>query len=202
MDSSKFTTEELASEEWRDIPGFPNYQVSNLGRVRSVRITIMKANKWNNDYLRLTLFKGKQSEGKFKSFGVHQLVALAFIGKRPEGHIVNHLDCDKTNNKVQNLAYCTPQGNAKHASENGLLLTGDQNPSSKLKESEVLHIFALIQNGHSLYRIAKRFGTSQRNAYLIKHRLAWSHLLNQNRPLPDVPRCPRNGKRQPCLCRL
>ena len=106
------------NEEWRDIEGFEGYyQVSNLGRVRSVdreiyhpynktishyKGKILKPGKRNKGYLGICLTKGN----KQKSFLVHRLVAQAFIPNPYNFEQINHKDEDKTNNQVSNLEWC------------------------------------------------------------------------------------------------
>ncbi len=106
-------------EEWRAIDGFPRYEVSNLGRVRSwakrrppfvadePRILTLA---WTGKYLQANLYVGAPARGLTR--GVHVLVAHAFIGPRPEGMHVCHNDSDARNNAVENLRYDTPLGNA------------------------------------------------------------------------------------------
>jgi hypothetical protein len=95
-----------AGEGWRKIPGVSlDYEVSDLGRVRSfkryrgsaARILATPANA--SGHLRVCL------DGQARL--VHQLVALAFIGDRPDGMEVRHLDGDETNNQLANLRYGT-----------------------------------------------------------------------------------------------
>ena len=90
-------------EEWRDIKGYEGlYQVSNLGRVRSKR-KILKGTPDKDGYLRVALCKN----GTRKYFGIHRLVAIAFIYNANNYPCVNHKDENKTNNRVKNLEWCT-----------------------------------------------------------------------------------------------
>ena len=98
-------------EEYRNIKGYEDYQVSNLGNVKSFWFgnqRILKASK-NHYYLAVTLRK----EGKRKTFKVHQLVAMAFLNHEPCGMklVVNHIDFNKTNNNVNNLEVITQREN-------------------------------------------------------------------------------------------
>ena len=96
-------------EEWRDIKGYEGkYQVSNLGRVRSLNFN--KTGKIKElsyakrrGYLGVTLFKDK----KPKTFAVHRLVAEMFIPNPNNYPQVNHKDENKLNNNVENLEWCT-----------------------------------------------------------------------------------------------
>lgn len=116
-------------EIWKDIKGYEGlYQVSNLGRVKSLARKVIKAygaehnlkeklrviNSDNVGYQVVRLHNGKG-----KTFKVHRLVAKAFLGE-PNGLEVNHIDGDKSNNKVENLEYCTRGENLKHCWDNGL----------------------------------------------------------------------------------
>lgn len=104
-------------EEWRDIPGFVGkYQASSLGYLRSIKTgTIYKTNlitpnkkSTRNTYRKITMY----FKGKYTTKWVHSLVALAFLGERPEGmkHI-RHLDGDSLNNCANNLIYSTASEN-------------------------------------------------------------------------------------------
>lgn len=103
-------------EEWRDIEGYKNYQVSNMGRVKSLgndksrKEKILKQRKNNKGYLMVALWK----DGKSKTCTVHRLVAQAFIDNPNNHPQVNHKDENKTNNAVSNLEWCTNSYNQKY----------------------------------------------------------------------------------------
>ncbi|WP_420093716.1 NUMOD4 motif-containing HNH endonuclease [Mycobacteroides abscessus] len=116
-------------EVWRPIPGYEgHYEVSNLGRVRSLDRyietkqglrfragCIRKFGKHVGGYLELPLLL----DGKQKMFTVHRLVMLAFVGERPEGFDICHNDGDKTNNELSNLRYDTKKSNAQDSIRHG-----------------------------------------------------------------------------------
>ena len=120
-------------EEWRDIKGYEGkYQVSNLGRVKSLknckgncREKILKLRPNKNGYIRIELY----IYGKNKKFPVHRLVAAAFIPNPDNYKEVNHKDEDKTNNRVDNLEWCTRKYNANYG-------TMDKRISEKMKGRE------------------------------------------------------------------
>ena len=89
------------------------YQVSNLGRVKSLKCgkeRILKANVDSRGYLYVKLCKDR----KTKNRTIHQMVAIAFLDHTPNGHklVVNHKDFDRKNNKVENLEITTQRNNA------------------------------------------------------------------------------------------
>lgn len=116
------------NEEWRPVKGFEGiYEVSNLGRVRGIdRKIVLKTGRvmpWkgrerkkvldHRGYLRVMLSNGEKRE---HSRLVHRMVAEAFIpnpGNLPE---VNHKDENKTNNRVDNLEWCTHRANSRYGS--------------------------------------------------------------------------------------
>ena len=113
-----FSKEELNNEQWKDIFGYDGvYQVSDLGRVRSNKYgywRVLKPRNINGGYLKVDLCK----DGKKKHFLVHRLVAQAFIENDNIFNTeVNHINEDKSDNKVSNLEYCDRSYNMSY---NGL----------------------------------------------------------------------------------
>ena len=114
----------FTNEEWRDIRGFEGfYQVSNLGRVRSVerevkmkdfvvtrRSFIKKIHKKTNGYYGLLLSKNDSS----KNYSIHRLVAEAFIPNPLNLPQVNHKNEDKSDNRAENLEWCTAKYNSNY----------------------------------------------------------------------------------------
>lgn len=103
-------------EIYKKIKGFERYSVSNLGNVRSdISGKILSQRKASNGYLRVNLRTGKIAYEKPTVVHVHRLVAEAFIPSIDGKTYVNHIDGNKQNNAVENLEWCTPQENSKHA---------------------------------------------------------------------------------------
>lgn len=100
-------------EIWKDIKGYEGlYQVSNLGNIKSLfrYKKILKPTKNTLGYLKVSLYKDK----KIKVMSVHRLVAEAFLENTNNFTDINHKDGNKTNNKVENLEWCTRQQNILH----------------------------------------------------------------------------------------
>jgi len=112
-------------EIWKDIPGYEGiYQVSDLGRVKSVDREVMMKGKYpyiKNGKIRKQFryagyFSLKLHNGsKFEAFKVHRLVAMAFLNHVSDGThklVVNHIDFNKSNNRADNLEIITQRENA------------------------------------------------------------------------------------------
>ena len=122
----------MEEEIWKAVPGYEGlYEVSNLGRVRSLdrwvnhhtagkalrHGRILTPCRGNEPYLSVMLSNAGESHSK----RVHRIVAEAFI-PNPNGlSDVDHIDCNKLNNRVENLRWCTSAENTRFAKDNGLL---------------------------------------------------------------------------------
>lgn len=99
-------------ELWRTIEGYENYQISSMGRVKSLKYGKDKILKQNiiKNYCMVCLHK----EGKKKHYLVHRLVATAFLPNPDNLPQVNHKDENKQNNCVENLEFCTAKYNSNY----------------------------------------------------------------------------------------
>lgn len=107
-----FAPKKIMEEIWKDIEGYEGlYQVSNMGRVRSLRRNIiLKSKRETNEYERVVL----STNNIPKLYSIHRLVAMAFIPNPNNYPIVNHKDEDRTNNRVDNLEWCTQKYNVNY----------------------------------------------------------------------------------------
>lgn len=171
-------------EEWKPIPGYEGmYSVSNLGEVRGEdrivphvlegkriksRILKKKINK-QTGYPAVVLC----SVSGQKTFPIHALVALAFIGPRPHGMEIAHFDGDRLNSKALNLRYATPKENREDSRRHGTLAKGEGLPQSKLTEADVVR----IRSDNRLQKIiAADFGVSVTAISQVKSRKSWAHV--------------------------
>jgi len=180
-------------EIWKDIAGYEGYyQVSDLGRVRSVDRIINRVYKGNTKYKGGILKHNLNHKGypvvylslnsKKKTMSIHRLVALAFIpnpfnlpevnhiGKYPDGREGNKLD-----NRPVSLKWCTGEENLEHARKNKLFKSqkGELNPFSKLKNKDVL----IIRNSNlKLKDLSEIYNVSKTTISDIKNNKIWKHI--------------------------
>lgn len=176
-------------EQWKQISGYEGfYEVSNLGRVRSVRRTftrsdgkvktfqgkILSPGKKTNGYL----FVGFSRIGKRKAHHIHRLVASAFIPNPEDKPFVNHKNLDKSDNRASNLEWVTHSQNIQHAKDNGVYdqYKGEGHWLTTLTDDEVIEIFRRAHNGELQSDIAQDYGISQTAVSRIKRHVAWSHV--------------------------
>ena len=124
----------MKQEIWKDITGYEGlYQVSNLGRVKSLKNDkekILKPVISSKGYLFVNLCK----QGKQKPTNIHRIVAKAFIPNPNNLPIINHKDEDKTNNCVNNLEWCTYQYNNTYGSRiDRFIYSNRNNPKTSKK---------------------------------------------------------------------
>ena len=171
------------SEEWRAIPGHEGrYEVSNLGRVRSLaRVGVRKDGSSLPVPGRILRYTVRPSGHQVVSLGrsrrtfVHHLVLEAFIGPRPPGAGTRHLDGDPSNNQPSNLKWGTQGENLEDMRKHGNQVRGTKHGHAKLTEDNVNEIKAL--KGKLYQReIAKMFGITQTMVGKIHRGKAWKHL--------------------------
>lgn len=132
-------------EVWKQIPGFPNYDVSNYGRIISYALKepkLLKPGVSSSGHLTVAL-TGHVSKC------VHALVLLAFVGPCPAGMEVLHRNGVKTDNRLTNVHYDTRSENGKDASRHG---------KSRFREGDIR---AMRASGKSGSALARDYGVSQ-----------------------------------------
>lgn len=161
-------------EIWKTINKFPDYVVSNFGKIKRIKNSktskigkILKPQKSSCGYRQINLYLN----GKMCTQYIHLLVLETFIGSRSD-LFCNHIDGDKTNNRLNNLEWVTQSENEKHAYKNNL-----KNPviNSKLSLNEVSKIRELLgQKKFTQKEISKIFNVSHQLISMIKLNRIWN----------------------------
>lgn len=160
-------------EEWRDIPGFEGrYKASSLGRIKS-NSRIRKLCLNTSGYY-TTGFKTKNKQ---KTYLVHHLVLLAFVGPRPEGLETRHLDGNCRNNSLSNLTYGTHKENmADRKIHGGFYVHGSSHYRHMLSEADVIKIRGLLNSGLTQKTIGTYYGVTRSCIQNIKRGHSWGWL--------------------------
>jgi len=165
-------------EVWKPVPNYESfYEISNLGRV----VSIKKDGKYFRKLNYATpypSFSVKDIDGTGqKSLYVHKLVAKLFIGERPDGFVIRHLDGNRLNNCVSNLAYGTPRENYDDSIKHKAC-AGENNGRSLLNERSVKAIKILSQDFNlDKYDLAKAFDVSQATIHAILTGRNWKDVV-------------------------
>lgn len=137
------------TEIWKEIPGFPKYEASNFGQIRSLpgkhkydRKTICILSPTSNQFGHLKV----NVAGKWKY--IHDLVASTFICPRPLGWEVNHIDANPQNNNLENLEWVSHWMNVRHA-----VSLGNRNALTKEEIKEIIP----LRGKMSSYALAKKY---------------------------------------------
>lgn len=173
----------LPGEVWKAVPGYPGYEASSAGRIRSVdredslgRFAlgmVLRPHADRRGYI--SVRARKEGASKATTTPVHKLVALAFLGARPDGMEVAHNDGRPGNCRPSNLRYATHADNEADKNLHGtkFIPSGERNWNAKLTSSQVQAIRARLQTGLSQRSIADEFGVSQSLISHIKRGKHW-----------------------------
>lgn len=175
------------TEDWKPIPDFDGYEVSNLGRVRSFLTTSRSGKRRTTPVLRKVT---PTRDGQYRQVSitnnngaithrVHTLVLLAFVGPKPtEQHECCHRDGDGSNNHLGNLRWGLPKTNAADRVAHGTQIRGETCNLSVLTEVQVREIKQTLpawKRGFGKH-FARKFGVCESVISAIKHNHTWSHI--------------------------
>lgn len=168
---------------WKQVLGYEGiYSISEYGDVKregkGLGCQVGKIRKPQRNikgYLCISLNHKRNK----KTFFVSKLVALNFIGERPIGFQINHIDGNKENNHYKNLEYISPSENVRHAWKIGLNtpVSGMRSGHAKLTDQQVLEIRRRYQDdGITQASLAEIYGVNQTNIGFIVRREHWRHI--------------------------
>ena len=162
---------------WKTIPGFSRYEVSEDGQVRCVRpigagkVGPRSAHR-RRGYLRVRL---TGDDGHTRNLSVHRAVALAHLPPppSPEHTDVAHEDGSTDNNHFENLRWSTRSENMLDKNRHGTATRGESHPDAKLTEDQALQILA-SDEPHPV--LAERFRVSSYTVWSVRRGKTWKHL--------------------------
>lgn len=168
-------------EAWKDVPGYPGYQVSDLGNARSVdRVILSAGDARRGSYWRSLkgqpLTPGVDAAGYPSCYPIgrlHIAVMLTFVGPCPAGFEVCHNDGNSLNARRDNLRYDTSAANQADKLLHGRSNRGERHGMVKLTKEQVLVIRGAVGT-HAA--IAQRFGVNESNVRHIKAGRRWGWL--------------------------
>jgi|688.fasta_scaffold36874_10 hypothetical protein len=173
-------------EVWKDVVGWEGfYQVSSLGRVRSVDRVITQKSRWGiqnrlmrgkilkacsctNGYLFVALSKPGT---KPKPNLIHRLVAFSFHGHPSAGHEVCHNNGIRTDNRVINIRWDSRKSNHSDKATHGTDLRGEKNPMCKLNTQKVTD---MRSSTLTLRELSEIYGVTEGTISKIRNMKAWS----------------------------
>ena len=162
-------------EIWKSVEGYEGlYEISNLGRFARLRNgeRFIRRINYATSYPSVSFLK-RNCDKTQKSMNLHTLVAKTFIGPRPNGYIIRHLDGDRYNAKASNLAYGTVEQNLEDSVKHQTY-KGSRNGRSLLCEKGAEAVRMLLEQGNTLSSIAKRLNVSIGTIHAIKTGRNWS----------------------------
>ena len=159
-------------EIWKTIKDFENiYEVSNLGRIKSFKknkTSFLIGSNSGKGYKNVILCGNKN-----KRIYIHRLVALHFLENLENKPQINHINGIKTDNRVENLEWCTNRENSIHALENGLAKSGENSKKHKLTKSQVIEIKNSSLKGIELSKI---YNVGKMQISRIKNNINWKYI--------------------------
>ncbi len=179
------------------IPGVDGYLVDEAGVVWSAKqgrhgryraLHAIKPWRDSEGYLHVTL----RPDGEKKRLAVHVLVALAFLGERPAGSTVAHLDGNTENNAPTNLAYVSQRENIGQKWEHGTMVCGERSNFARLDDATAARIWRRVQAGATKTEIAQEFGVSKAYVTAMRQGRVRKHITGIGLTLTQYPGFPGN----------
>ena len=166
-------------EQWKPIPSAPHYEASSLGCIRSWKSRNGRGLSANprlmtpyvdRDGYRVVRVR---TPVKGSTRKVCTLIAEAFLGPRPVGAVVRHLNGDSADDKAWNLMWGTQKENVSDARGHGTLTRGERIANSKLTAENVAEI---RRSKMSVASIAAIFDVSESTIYRVIQGRTWAHV--------------------------
>lgn len=157
-------------EEWRRVAKWPDYEVSNLGRVRRHIVKVMKPWASKDRYPSVCLPRGKRVY-------IHRLVLEAFDRPAASGEEARHIDGDRSNPRLDNLRWGSRSENQRDRRDHGTSNRGERSGSAKLTEADVIAIRTRYGSSKCPQRLlADEYGVGVATINQVIRRQTWSHI--------------------------
>ncbi len=170
----------------KPIPDWPDYFASDDGEIYSMKTSIETGNKpplvpyklkkaLRPKYFSVILFKN----GRIKNFKVAHLVLATFVSQRPIGLEIRHGTNGRFDDSLKNICWGTKAQNETDKIRDGMIMSGERNGFSKLRDYEVRFIrknHSSMKGGLSMRKLAKMFGVDKRTISGVVNRKSWKHI--------------------------
>lgn len=157
--------------------GFPRYTLDRAGRLWShwgdKPRQLVPTMVHGTGYHKVTLVNGDVK----RTWLLHTLMLLAFVGPKADpAHEARHLDGDRTNNTIGNLAWGTRAENAADRESHGTTIRGEKHYRAKITAGTAVAIRTAAASGEGHRALARRFGISKTQIGRIATRKSWAHI--------------------------
>lgn len=181
----------MSDKIWYDVKSHEEtHQVTRCGRVRVKDRQVIRSRKYNGIWKKSVYLKrghdlkpSLTGDGYFQitldntTFKVHRWVAETFIPNPDNKSQVNHINGIKTDNRVENLEWCTPRENVKHSYRTGLACNkGERHPRSKLTDSLVREFRERCEAGEKITQIAREYNLHHSTVQKAVRGNHWRHI--------------------------
>lgn len=178
-------------EIWKRIENYEGlYEVSNTGKVRDFKGNIKPMYKNNKGYYCLSLYY----KGKTYHPTIHRLVAKAFIQNPYNYNQVNHIDCNKDNNNINNLEWCNQRYNYNEGMKTFQYSKNENHYFAKLRNSDIPIIYELYKLGFTRVTVSRIFSINPSSLEAIEKGISYRELgydfkelkLTKYKDLPNI----------------
>lgn len=172
-------------ELWKPLLEYKGVEVSSIGRIRKAANKSKKERiltefpKDRDGYYRCSVQK---LDGTWTSQPVHRLVAKAFIPRTENKDVVNHIDGNRTNNRIENLEWVTPKENVIHSFKFGSRKTCKQVPKRTILTDFQVSQIGKLRELYTVNQIAKLFNIEYQSLKNIIHKKKQCERLDDQQP--------------------
>nr|DAM56162.1 MAG TPA: homing endonuclease [Caudoviricetes sp.] len=172
-------------ELWKPLLEYKGIEVSSIGRIRKAANKSRKERiltefpKDRDGYYRCSV---QRLDGTWTSQPVHRLVAKAFIPRTKNRDIVNHIDGNRTNNRIENLEWITPKENVIHSFKFGPRKICKQVPKKTILTDFQVNQIGKLRELYTVNQIAKLFNIEYQSLKNIIHKKKQCERLDDQQP--------------------